>query len=341
MFNNKGGVSKTTTTYALGWMLAQRGRKVLMVDADSQSNLTGAVASDNDWSVEYLYETYGDLYTSLKPVFQGGVIPLSPARCFNVSGNPDLYLLPGHVRFSEYEVQIGVAQELSNTLSSMRNVPGSLPELIAITARDVGADVVIIDLSPSLSSTNKNLLMSSDFFIVPATPDYYSLQAIQSLARVLPQWQRWATRYVDDLVEDDSAYHYVARNPAFLGMILQKYRPRGGAPTRGFQAWLDRISESCRDVLVPSLGEAGLLMPKEYYEKVRDSSGLDYTMCMIPDYNTMIPRAQENNRPVIGLTDEMLEHKGIVLDAGKEKLAEFQGLYESLALLVEAAIDRV
>lgn len=43
MFNNKGGVSKTTTTFNLGWMLAERGHTVVMIDADPQCNLTGMV----------------------------------------------------------------------------------------------------------------------------------------------------------------------------------------------------------------------------------------------------------------------------------------------------------
>ncbi len=42
-FNHKGGVSKTTTTFNLGWALAEEGRKVLIVDGDPQCNLTGTV----------------------------------------------------------------------------------------------------------------------------------------------------------------------------------------------------------------------------------------------------------------------------------------------------------
>ena len=43
LFNHKGGVSKTTTSFNLGWILAEHGHRVIMVDADPQCNLSGLV----------------------------------------------------------------------------------------------------------------------------------------------------------------------------------------------------------------------------------------------------------------------------------------------------------
>ena len=52
---------------------------------------------------------------------------------------------------------------------------------------------MLIDMNPSLSAFNQNLLMTSDYFIVPTTPDYYSVMAIDSLTRVIPSWYRLVT----------------------------------------------------------------------------------------------------------------------------------------------------
>lgn len=47
LFNHKGGVSKTTTTFHIGWMLAKMGHKVLLVDGDPQCNLTALFLGSN------------------------------------------------------------------------------------------------------------------------------------------------------------------------------------------------------------------------------------------------------------------------------------------------------
>lgn len=58
LFNNKGGVSKTTTTFNLGWMLSLLGKKVLIVDSDPQCNLTGlCINITKEGKLEKLYDS--------------------------------------------------------------------------------------------------------------------------------------------------------------------------------------------------------------------------------------------------------------------------------------------
>ena len=58
-----------------------------------------------------------------------------------------------------------------------------------MTAKKYKADYVLIDMSPSLGPVNQNILMTSDFFLVPMMPDYFSVMATESLAAILPKWR--------------------------------------------------------------------------------------------------------------------------------------------------------
>ena len=81
MFNHKGGVSKTTSTFNIGWMLADIGMRVLLVDCDPQCNLTGLIL---DYRHDTDYPFTGDetnplnIRDGLAPAFDGRPIPLSP-----------------------------------------------------------------------------------------------------------------------------------------------------------------------------------------------------------------------------------------------------------------------
>jgi hypothetical protein len=86
LFNHKGGVSKTTTTFNLGWALAEQEKRVLIVDGDPQCNLTGTVLGfngDDDFEDFYTNNPGGNLVGGLTSVFQGTQIPLSPGSVVN------------------------------------------------------------------------------------------------------------------------------------------------------------------------------------------------------------------------------------------------------------------
>ena len=73
LFNHKGGVSKTTTTFHIGWMLASKGHRVVLVDADPQCNLTGLVLGfKGENAFEQFYQTESDrnIRAGLAPAFE-------------------------------------------------------------------------------------------------------------------------------------------------------------------------------------------------------------------------------------------------------------------------------
>ena len=131
LFNHKGGVSKTTTAFNLGWMIANQGKKVLLVDCDPQCNLTGMVLGLEDMeNAESIEGTKGgrplNIREGLAPAFESRPALIQAVDCQQVPGNNNLWLIPGHIGLAEYEVTLGIAQELSGSLVTLRNLPGSL-----------------------------------------------------------------------------------------------------------------------------------------------------------------------------------------------------------------------
>src|SRR5580692_5205212 len=101
-FNHKGGVSKTTTTFHLGWMLAELGKKVILVDADPQCNLTGLLLGYKGPSeLEKFYKSNPErnIKAALAPAFESRPYKIKAVDCVPIDSRPNLYLLPGHIGF--------------------------------------------------------------------------------------------------------------------------------------------------------------------------------------------------------------------------------------------------
>ena len=165
LFNHKGGVSKTTTAFNLGWMMALKGKRVLLADFDPQCNLTGMVMGFKgieDLAALYNGTPPNNVKDGLAPAFESQPRQISAVECVEVAGNPNLILLPGHIGLAEYETTLGIAQELSGSLLALRNLPGSIRFLLQVTAEKYQADFVLVDMSPSLGPLNQNLLTTSD-----------------------------------------------------------------------------------------------------------------------------------------------------------------------------------
>ena len=335
-FNNKGGVSKTTTCFNLGWMLAERGHTVVLVDADPQCNLSGMVLDvDEADALERFYEEHPqqNLRDALEPAFSSRPKPLEPVECVDVKGQEGLYLIPGHVGLAEDEVSLGIAQQLSESVQALKNLPGSFHHLFQLTADAYEADFVLVDLSPGLGSINQNLVATADYFVVPASPDVFSVMAIDSLSRVLPRWIRWARNAAELEALATADYPFPEPRLKFLGMIVQRYRLKGGEPTEAFSRYFDELDQAIGQTLIPAFDAAGLLLETELYEEAGLEGSL--RLASIADFNTLIANSQQVQKPVFALTQEDVRRRGFVWATQKKNIDNFREVFETLAERVE------
>ncbi len=333
LFNHKGGVSKTTTAFNLGWKVATKGKRVLLVDCDPQCNLTGMVLGFKEADeLEKVYSGEGirNIKEGLAPAFESRPTRIEPVICEPVEGNRDLFLLPGHIGLAEYEVTLGIAQELSGSLVTLQNLPGALRHLFQLTAEEYSADIVIIDMSPSLGPTNQNLLMTSEFFLVPMAPDYFSVMATNSLATVIPKWNEWRKNASSITALQKTTYPFPDILPKFLGTVVQRYRLRAHqSASVAFQKWIDEIEQGVKEKLIPSLASCYMMLEESEYAAVHLSPG--DPILQMSDFNSLIAQSQKHKAPVFGLTDEQLEQTGIVLERTKMSMQQFDELYSQAA----------
>lgn len=328
LFNNKGGVSKTTTTFHLGWKLAKMGYKTLIVDTDPQCNLTGlCLNSDKENKLLNFYQQNNfSIKDFLSPVLDGGLEPLTAATCYEFEHNKNLFLLPGHIEFSKYDATYSIAENLTGAITMFQNVPGALRNLLQLTAQKYHLDYILIDMSPSITATNANILMESDYFILPCAPDYFCYMAIESLVSVFAQWNAIYNNLKNNTIFKNATYKLNSANPKFIGTIQQRYRPRNGSPAKAFSEWINDINTLVEEKLVPELEKNNMIVPnlKKHCSEL-------YNLINIADFNSLIAQSQSNNTPVFLLTKEQIQAQGKVWDNMKANRDDFNKTFKELA----------
>lgn len=192
IFNNKGGVGKSTLTYYLGHTLSLLGKKVLMVDADPQCNLTSLTMTDEKY-IEVIDNEDDDnsiktLHRLLKPIEIGESDTSLTFPMYQVTEN--LHLIPGKMSLCKFEEVLHKRWDALYTGDSLSiRTATAFKNLFQKYGEAIDVDYVLVDMSPSLGLMNKILLMSCDGFFSPVQPNIFNLQGILNTAETLSSFK--------------------------------------------------------------------------------------------------------------------------------------------------------
>ena len=310
LFNHKGGVSKTTTTYNVGWKLAKMGKKVLLLDGDPQCNLSSLLLGANFY--DYFEDNntkHKNIKDAVKVAFEGKPFPIQAIDCFSPSQNQNLFLIPGHMDLAEYEAQLSIAINSGNMLTTLQNLPGSFYELIRKCCEKYDIDYVFIDMNPGLSAINQVFFMMCDGFIVPTNPDPFSLMALSTLEKVLPRWKNWAIQSREYFI--DSSYALPEAEMKFMGEIIQRFSLRNGKASNPYTMKINDIKEKIETSVVSTFERNNMLMD---ITDLKDESVLsDYCLGEIPEFGALLQKATQLEIPVFELNETNMGEAGTVL----------------------------
>ncbi len=164
--NQKGGVGKTTTTLNFGYELTKRGFKVLLIDLDSQGNLSKLLIKDN-FNIDELEYTISD---SIKNCINGETPRLNIYSTFC----ENMQIIPANINMATTKLDLNKALARETMLKKIIN---------EIKKFDLQYDYVLIDTAPSLDIDLVNALVCADEIIIPAMPDSLSTTGTSSLLK--------------------------------------------------------------------------------------------------------------------------------------------------------------
>ncbi len=326
VFNNKGGVGKTTLTFHLAHALAELGHRVLLIDLDPQCNLTiygmdqdalhdvwkqeNAFVADfksaqdklavNDFA-EMIAQTRS-IHFLLKPVEDGidDLPNLPPPRTLATN----LDLIPGRLTMHLYED--AVARRWSEVYQGdpLAVRTATRPRELAIAyAKQFAYDFVIMDTSPSLGTLNRLIISTTDGFLIPCMPDMFSLYGIRNIGSALAAWKKqFDTIY--HLLSNEKRAMFPERFVRLLGFtIYNAKRYSGATPWDLAQAhftYATQIPEAIAEFIPESV--------RDHLDHAVWSQPIGHTAIM-HTHNTMPAMAQKYRCPMWKVPSAALEEE--------------------------------
>lgn len=162
--NQKGGVGKTTVAANLGIGLAREGKRVCLIDADPQGNLTASLGHPDPDSIP------NTLATIMMRVINEEALPADIGLLHHEEG---VTLIPANMELSGLEVSLGNAMSREMILKEYVD-----------SIRD-SFDYILIDCMPSLGVVTINTLVAADEIIIPVQAAYLPVVGLQMLIKTI------------------------------------------------------------------------------------------------------------------------------------------------------------
>lgn len=303
LFNNKGGVGKTTLTYHLAHMIRRLGLSVLAVDLDPQANLTSMCLEEDE--IEELWENRSELIDqgavmpgipgtgrvtggqtvadAVKPILDGtgDITDVAP-----VSLHPDLWLVPGSLDLSRFEDKLSNewSRAYAGDLAAIRTST-AFHRIIEQAATAVRADIVLIDVGPNLGAINRAALIAADCVLMPLAADLFSLKGLSNLGPTLRSWRSDWQSLVLPRVPSDISAPKATMNP--LGYVIMQPEMRLDRPVKAYRRWLERI---------PWVYAAAVLG-----ESPKSRQGDAHRIATLRNYRSLMPLAHDARKPMFDL----------------------------------------
>lgn len=154
-FNQKGGVGKTTSVINIATVIAGMGKKVLIIDLDSQGNATSGVGIEKNENESTAYQLL--------------VENLEPGASIKKTSIENLWIIPSNAHLAGAEMHL-ISQEKREFVLS-----GQLQKI------ESQYDYIFLDCPPSLGLISINALTASSYIIIPLQCEYYALEGLGQL----------------------------------------------------------------------------------------------------------------------------------------------------------------
>ena len=279
IFTNKGGVGKTTFACNFAHSLAKEGKRVLVIDADPQSNATQLLLGGQE---EQKGRT--TILDVMAPVMKGK----GNIRTINTthSDNFGVEVIPGDMRLSLAEDLMAADWNMAKS-GDVRGLNTTLTFKHMVDMMNVDFDHIIFDCGPGLNSLNRAVLVASDDFIAPVRADKFSLMAMENMTAWMKAWGGQLEKGIEQAPEPEEMCASVDRVlPRFGGYVLME-----GLTSRN-GLFRDDFSKEDFDVAA-----------EELYNQTggRLITGNDYQVSAMPHAPDLGYISQYNSVPIVNL----------------------------------------